>query len=120
MIGRNDPCWCGSGKKWKKCHFPELPSKNLPHLTMSGKELTEYYLQTYGIIIKTEEQIRGIKEASILTARILDALVDATKEGVTTKELDLLAIKLCKDAGAKAASLGYGTPPFSRSYLYLD
>ncbi|MEW6277318.1 MAG: preprotein translocase subunit SecA [Candidatus Eremiobacterota bacterium] len=21
-IGRNDPCWCGSGKKWKKCHYP--------------------------------------------------------------------------------------------------
>jgi preprotein translocase subunit SecA len=19
-IGRNDPCWCGSGKKFKKCH----------------------------------------------------------------------------------------------------
>jgi len=22
-IGRNDPCWCGSGKKWKKCHYPD-------------------------------------------------------------------------------------------------
>ena len=20
QIGRNDPCWCGSGKKFKKCH----------------------------------------------------------------------------------------------------
>jgi hypothetical protein len=20
-IGRNDPCWCGSGKKYKKCHW---------------------------------------------------------------------------------------------------
>lgn len=19
---RNDPCWCGSGKKYKKCHMP--------------------------------------------------------------------------------------------------
>jgi preprotein translocase subunit SecA len=19
-IGRNDPCWCGSGVKYKKCH----------------------------------------------------------------------------------------------------
>ncbi len=25
-IGRNDPCWCGSGKKWKHCHYPKLPS----------------------------------------------------------------------------------------------
>lgn len=24
-LGRNDPCWCGSGKKWKKCHYPQLP-----------------------------------------------------------------------------------------------
>jgi len=24
QLGRNDPCWCGSGKKWKKCHYPEL------------------------------------------------------------------------------------------------
>ncbi len=23
-IGRNDPCWCGSGKKWKRCHYPAL------------------------------------------------------------------------------------------------
>ncbi|MCA9781938.1 MAG: SEC-C domain-containing protein, partial [Candidatus Eremiobacteraeota bacterium] len=22
-IGRNDQCWCGSGKKWKKCHYPD-------------------------------------------------------------------------------------------------
>ncbi|MFC1625030.1 preprotein translocase subunit SecA [Patescibacteria group bacterium] len=22
-IGRNDPCWCGSDKKWKHCHYPQ-------------------------------------------------------------------------------------------------
>ncbi len=21
--GRNEPCWCGSGEKYKKCHLPE-------------------------------------------------------------------------------------------------
>jgi preprotein translocase subunit SecA len=25
-IGRNDPCWCGSGKKFKHCHYPKLPN----------------------------------------------------------------------------------------------
>jgi preprotein translocase subunit SecA len=20
-LGRNDPCWCGSGKKYKRCHL---------------------------------------------------------------------------------------------------
>jgi len=23
-LGRNDPCWCGSGKKFKRCHYPQL------------------------------------------------------------------------------------------------
>ena len=22
-LGRNDLCWCGSGKKYKKCHLPK-------------------------------------------------------------------------------------------------
>ena len=22
-LGRNDSCWCGSGKKYKKCHLPK-------------------------------------------------------------------------------------------------
>ncbi len=26
-IGRNDPCWCGSKKKWKKCHYPLAASR---------------------------------------------------------------------------------------------
>nr|HRJ42930.1 SEC-C metal-binding domain-containing protein [Caldilineaceae bacterium] len=27
--GRNDPCWCGSGKKYKQCHMREDSRKNL-------------------------------------------------------------------------------------------
>ena len=27
MPGRNDPCWCGSGRKYKKCHLPEEQQK---------------------------------------------------------------------------------------------
>ena len=25
QLGRNDPCWCGSGKKFKKCHYQKMP-----------------------------------------------------------------------------------------------
>ena len=28
MIERNDLCWCGSGKKYKKCHLFEDLKKN--------------------------------------------------------------------------------------------
>ncbi len=26
-LGRNDPCWCGSGKKYKRCHLEEDEKK---------------------------------------------------------------------------------------------
>jgi uncharacterized protein YecA (UPF0149 family) len=26
-LGRNEPCWCGSGKKYKKCHLAEDEKK---------------------------------------------------------------------------------------------
>ncbi len=29
-IGRNDPCWCGSGKKYKKCHLGQDPPGGTP------------------------------------------------------------------------------------------
>jgi hypothetical protein len=30
-IGRNDPCWCGSGKKYKKCHANRTDEKPLAY-----------------------------------------------------------------------------------------
>ncbi len=29
-IGRNDPCWCGSGQKYKKCHMDEDVKAGMP------------------------------------------------------------------------------------------
>lgn len=29
--GRNEPCWCGSGRKYKKCHLEEDCRKALRH-----------------------------------------------------------------------------------------
>jgi hypothetical protein len=28
-LGRNDQCWCGSGKKYKKCHLPSDAQKRV-------------------------------------------------------------------------------------------
>lgn len=105
MISRNDPCWCGSGKKWKKCHWPQLPNE----------DIAKRYLKSYNIIVKTPKQIDGIKQASKLAAKILDELCKKAKAGVTTNDLDLLSMELHKKAGAKPAPLGYGEPPFPKS-----
>lgn len=106
MISRNDPCWCGSEKKWKKCHYPEKP----PITSFEAK--AALYKKRYNILLKTDAQIEGIRASCKLSARILDALCNHAKEGVTTEELNQLAIKLNKQAGAIPATIGYGHPPF--------
>lgn len=106
MIMRNDPCWCGSGQKWKKCHYPRLPT---------ASSLAKRYLDDYGIILKKPEQIDKIRTACRVTAQILDALCRHAKAGVTTLELDELSRKLHKEAGAIPAPLGYGQPPFPKT-----
>lgn len=106
MSNRNDPCWCGSGKKWKKCHYPKLPS---------SEELSKNYLRNYGVRLKTAEEIEKIRNACRVTAQILDKICQSAKAGVTTLELDALSRKLHKEAGAIPACLGYGEPPFPMS-----
>lgn len=105
-MSRNDPCWCGSGKKWKKCHYPKLPG---------GSLLAKEYLINYGIVLKTSDQIAKIRTACQITARILDQLCKEAKEGVTTLELDELSRDLHKKAGATPATLGYGSPPYPKT-----
>ncbi len=108
MIQRNDPCWCGSGKKWKKCHYPLEGN----HLTSS---LRKKYLDEYHILLKDDQQIEGIREACRVTSEILIATRNMAKKGVTTQELDAFASKLHRDVGAIPAALHYGTPPFPKS-----
>jgi len=108
MISRNDPCWCGSGNKWKKCHYPVGPDK-------PGLNTAEKYYQQYGIIIKTPKEIDGIRKAAHLAAKILEELCKQAKAGVTTDELNTIAHKLYLDAGAIPATLGYGEPPYPKT-----
>lgn len=107
MISRNDPCWCGSKLKWKHCHYPQKAA-------MTPSSLQDLYSKQYHIILKTPEQIAGIRAASRLAAAILRKLCAMAKAGVTTNELDAKAAKLHEEAGAKAACLGYGHPPFPK------
>ncbi len=108
MLGRNDICWCGSRKKWKKCHFPTKgPS--------SENTLALKYKKAYGIFLKTEEQIAGIRKSGHLAAHILEETCKKAIAGVTTNELDAFAHKMYLEAGSIPATLGYGYPPFTKT-----
>lgn len=108
MIGRNDACWCGSGQKWKKCHFPE-PGKQDKHT------LKELYYKKHHIILKDDHQIEGIRHSCQLASEILDATCRMAQAGVSTLELNAFAHRLHLDAGAIPAPLNYGQPPFPKS-----
>lgn len=108
MFNRNSPYWCGSEKKWKRCHAPELP--------ISSDDLTaKRYLKTYGILLKNEKQITGIRNACRLAAHILDETCKKAVSGVTTEQLNDFAHKMHIEANAIPAPLGYGSPPFPKS-----
>jgi methionyl aminopeptidase len=59
------------------------------------------------IIIKSEEQIEGIRKSSKLAAETLKYLEEFIKPGITTREIDLIAEKFIESHGAKAATKGY-------------
>ncbi|WP_442598396.1 type I methionyl aminopeptidase [Neobacillus sp. D3-1R] len=66
------------------------------------------------MIAKTEEHINGLKEIGKIVAQIRDELVQRTKPGVTTKELDDIAGDLFEKAGAVSAPKGiYDFPGFT-------
>jgi methionyl aminopeptidase len=108
MIARNDPCWCGSGKKWKKCHAPIRQPQNF-------ESLKKEYLKKHQILLKTPEEIEGIRQASRLAATILKKACAFAKEGVTTEELNEFVIQEHKKAHAIPAPLGYGDPPYPKA-----
>lgn len=59
------------------------------------------------IIRRSAAELAIMREAGRVTARALRAVGDAVRPGVTTKELDDIAVAVIADAGAKAAFLGY-------------
>ena len=117
MIGRNEECWCGSGKKWKKCHFPAPPvSKNSSMESKNEQQtLRLEYLRKYQIHLKNADQIEKIRASCVIASQILEAICAMAKPGVTTQELDDYAVRLHREAGVIAAPLHYGEPPYPKS-----
>jgi len=59
------------------------------------------------IIIKSKEQIEGIRKSSQLAGSVLLMIQDYVKPGVSTLELDNIINKYIIDHGAVSATLGY-------------
>lgn len=104
-IGRNDPCWCGSGRKYKTCHQPV-------------DEKIEYY-RCKGLLVpdhammKSQRQIDGIRESGKVNVAILDYVEERIGPGMPTEEIDRLVAEKTKELGGIAAPLGFEGYPKS-------
>ncbi|MFP4416540.1 MAG: type I methionyl aminopeptidase [Chitinivibrionales bacterium] len=102
MIKRNDPCWCGSGKKYKRCH--------LHSDTQEGKHKV---MDTSGKMAKTPEEIEGMRKAGKFNGELMDYLRPHIRAGVTSEEIDSLAYDYTVKHDHTPACLGYHGYPKS-------
>ena len=100
-LSRNAPCWCGSGKKFKKCHLGKEQIQ--PHPMQEQPQFSDKL-----IYIKNEEQIEGIRKSSQLTKKLLDMVEDRIAGGVTTNEINQWVHSETLANGAIPAPLNYG------------
>ncbi len=103
IISRNAPCWCGSGKKYKKCHLL-IDQKDVS----VREELSKPRRRDRSIIIKTEEQVEGIRKSCQMTKDLLDMVEERIRVGVTTNEIDEWVHRETLSRGAVPAPLNYG------------
>jgi len=98
-VGRNDPCPCGSGLKYKKCCL--RGSKPEPD------DLKALYAKKYRIRLKQAADIQGIREAGRLVIDTLDLVESKIKPGITTDEINTLVHEYTIKHGAIPAPLNY-------------
>ena len=64
-------------------------------------------------LIKTPEQIEGIRKAGVINTGVLDAVAAAIHPGMNTQEIDDICMQYCKEHDAIPACLGYEGFPTS-------
>ena len=97
--GRNEPCWCGSGKKYKKCHA--AIDERLQECYLNGQEVI------YRHLLKTPEDIEGIKRSAAINVGVLDMVGERIAPGVTTAEVDQWIYDYTVEHGGIPADLNY-------------
>ncbi len=100
-IGRNDPCPCGSGLKYKKC------CAKRGYVPVSRQRLKEIYFRKYGIRLKEKKDIEGIKKAGELALKTLDLVESKLRVGMKTEEIDRIVYEFTIKNGAIPAPLNY-------------
>jgi methionyl aminopeptidase len=125
--GRNDPCWCGSGQKYKKCHLA-ADDGGAPRPTRSRRPLAAGLIsprrgvpahvarpdyaasgrpRAQGRDVKTPEELARLRNACRAAARVLRVTGEAVRPGLTTDALDAIAHQEYVRLGAYPSPLNY-------------
>ncbi len=97
--GRNDPCWCGSGKKYKKCHIDF--DEKIEEFEVAGHIVPSHE------ILKKAEQIEKIKESAKINIAVLDYVAEHIKAGISTAEIDKWVYDITTKMGGVPAPLNF-------------
>lgn len=98
-LGRNDPCWCGSGKKYKKCHIDF--DEKIEEFEVAGHIVPSHE------ILKNAEQIEKIKESAKINIAVLDYVAEHIKAGISTAEIDKWVYDITTKMGGVPAPLNF-------------
>ena len=98
-LGRNDVCWCGSGKKYKKCHIDF--DEKIKEIEGQGHIVPNH------TIIKTPQQIEKIKESAQINVAVLDYVAKHIRAGISTEEINEWVHNLTIEMGGIPATLDY-------------
>lgn len=94
-----DLCWCGSGKAYADCHS-EIDAK-IELYRKAGHEVPDREM------IKTPEQIAGIREACKINTAVLDEVEKNIKTGMTTEEINTIVHEYTVSHGGIPAPLNF-------------
>jgi len=113
----NDPCWCGSGRKYKRCHRGLEGKVVAGHVSAmrgvpEGIAPTDYYLsgkprRRDEAMVKSPDVIEGMRRAGRVAAEVLAVTGAAVAPGVTTEELDIVAHQAYIERGSFPSTLNY-------------
>jgi methionyl aminopeptidase len=119
----NDLCWCGSGRKYKRCHKgtegrvrPGLvsPMLSVPdHIVPTDYYRTGQPKRWDEPMVKAPEVVERMRVACRVAAEVLRVTGEAVAPGVTTDELDRVAHQAYIERGAYPSTLNYHGYPKS-------
>jgi methionyl aminopeptidase len=119
----NDPCWCGSGQKFKRCHKVATDRVQRGRVSPMRTVPAEIERPPYAADgsrsvrgddpVKTPDVIERMRRTGVAAAEVLAEVGAAIAPGVTTDELDRLCHEACIARGGYPSPLNYGGFPKS-------